>query len=90
MQEEIDHEDDEEDGDNEGLDHIFHGGVQEVVAGFKQFEFQACRQTLFHLGQHLFDFGIHLCGIGTRRLLHIEHHARLSADVRAEVVGLGT
>ena len=78
MQEQIHDEDDEDDGDNEGLDDIVDGGVKEIIGGLHLPEFQTGRQRLGDILDHLVDFGINLCGIGTRCLIDDKHHPGVS------------
>ena len=78
MQEEIDHKDDEDDGDDERLHHIMDGGKEEVVGGFENLEFQPGRHRRFQILVELVDAGVHLGGIGTRCLKHHENGARIA------------
>ena len=51
LQEEVHHENHQDDGDDQGLDHLMDGGEQEVVGTHHGHEFRAFRQVFGQVGQ---------------------------------------
>ena len=66
------------------------GGEEEVVAGLQNLELQAGRHRRLQLLVEFIDAGVHLRSVGAGSLEHHVDGARLSIDVRREVVAHGT
>ena len=70
LQEEEYHQDDQENGKDQGLHHVVHGGIQEVVAAQEGGELEAGGGNLLRFPEHFIDFRVHGLGVGAGGLVH--------------------
>ena len=73
LQEEIDHEDDQNDGDNQRLHHVVYGSEKEVIGTHHRDELRSCGQILLHPLYLRSDFFVDSGSIGTSCL---EYHIK--------------
>ena len=86
LQEEIDHEDDQNDGDNQRLHHVVYGSEKEVIGTHHRDELRSCRQILLHPLYLRSDFFVDSGSIGTGCLEYHIKNGRLTVHFTAETI----
>ena len=86
LQEEIDHEDDQNDGNNQRLHHIVYGSEKEVIGTHHRDELRSFRQILLHPLYLRSDFFVDSGSIGTCRLEYHIKNGRLTVHLTAETI----
>ena len=86
MEEEIHHQDDQENGDDQGLYDVVNSRIEEVIRGLQDRKFQTSRHGLFDLVIKVVDCRIDLRSIGSRRLVDHECYTGLAVHAGGEAV----
>ena len=86
LQEEINYQDHQENGDDQGLHHVVDGGEKEVVRTHHRDELRPFRQILAHARQLFRELGIDRCGVRASHLVNQEGHTWMGVHLAAEAI----
>ena len=90
LQEEINHQDDQQNGNHQGLHHVVDRGEQEVIGTHHTDELHTLRQILAHQIQLIRNALVYLRSVGSRHLEHHKGYTRMTIRFTLERIGDGS